>query len=112
MRARRAAFVPVMSDALIASAASAASASAAATSTSTSTSTAAFFTRSRFVDGQRATLVLLFVEPLNGRLCLCVGAHLHKPKPLAAPGFAILDDLRALNCAEWTEQLLQIRAAH
>jgi hypothetical protein len=92
-----------------------AAASAATTTTAAASATtpaATIFARPGLVDRQRATLVLLFVEPLNGRLSLCVGTHFHKPKSLAAPGFAILNNLCALDCAVLTEQLLQIGATH
>ena len=94
----------------VASASSAATTTAAATSATTPAAT--IFARPSLVDRQWATLMVLFVEPLNGCLSFCVGTHFHKPESFAAPGFAILNNLRALDCAERTEQLLQIGATH
>jgi hypothetical protein len=106
-------------DGLIPPAAAAATTSTvAATAAATTAATAAtpsattIFARPSLVDRQRATLVLLFIETLDRCLSLCVGTHFHKSESLAAPGFAILNDLRALDCAELTEQLLQIGATH
>src|SRR4029077_5044192 len=85
---------------------------ASSTASAATTSAATFFTRTGFVDRQRAALVLLLIEPLNGRLRFGIGAHFYKTKPLAAPGLTILDDLRTGYRAILAEQLFQIRAAH
>ena len=108
-------------DGLIASAATATTTATVATSAAATTTAAAasaatpaatIFARPSLVDRQWATLMVLFIEPLNGCLSFCVGTHFHKPESFAAPGFAILNNLRALDCAERTEQLLQIGATH
>ena len=41
-------------------------------------------------------------------LSLFIAAHFHEPEPFAAAGFAILDDLGALNSAVLSAQLFQI----
>ena len=49
------------------------------------------------VDRQVPPVVVMAVEPLDGRLRLGVGAHLHEPEPLRAVRVPIDDDL-----ALWT----------
>src|SRR5205085_6286932 len=66
------------------------------------------FTGLGFVDGQVPTVVLTAVEPLDGRLRLGVGAHLHEPEPLGAVGVPIDDDLGALDRPEGREHRLQV----
>ena len=85
--------------------AAATTAAAAASTTTTAATATAVFTRTGFVDSQGSPLVLLFVEPLDGRLCFGIAAHFHKSKALAAARFAVLNDLSTLHCAKLTEQL-------
>jgi hypothetical protein len=76
--------------------AAAATAVAAAT-TATAAAAAAIFAGTGFVDGQRATFVLLVVQTLDGFAGGIVIRHFDKAEPLAAAGIAVHDDLGALD---------------
>jgi hypothetical protein len=60
----------------------------------------------RLTHGERATVVLLFVQPRNSRLSLGVVPHFDEAKTLALAGVAILDDLSAYYRPELGKQLL------
>jgi hypothetical protein len=79
--------------------------------TPSATTAASLFARASFVDGQRASTMILAVQPLDGRLRFFVTAHLDEAKPFASAALAVLNYLGALHITEATKQLLQIRAA-
>src|SRR4051794_10204131 len=73
--------------------------------------TRAGFTRLGLINREAATVVVLVVEALDGRLGLGLAAHLHEAEALAAARVTVLDDLRALDVPECGEQLLQVGTA-
>src|SRR4051794_28654465 len=87
----------------------AATTTAVATAAATTAATAAIFPRLGFVHGQVPPVMVPIVEPLDGRLGLGVGAHLHEAEPLRAVRLAVDDDLGALHSAELGEQRFQVR---
>jgi hypothetical protein len=52
--------------------------------------------------------VVLAIEPPDGGLGFFVGAHFHEGEPLAAPAFAVRDDLGTDDSAKRREQRFQI----
>jgi hypothetical protein len=88
------------------------SAIAAASSTSASSASASsFFAGPGLVDRQRASVVLLPVQPLNGGLGFLVVAHFHEAKSLAAAAVAVRNNLGAVHGAEGGKQVLQFGIA-
>src|SRR5262249_17503224 len=70
------------------------------------------FARTRFIHGQRAAAVLLFVQTIDRCLRFLVGPHLYESKTLALAGLAIHDHLSADHGAEASAHLLQVGVAH
>jgi len=64
-----------------------------ATAATSTTAAAALFAGARFIDGQRATAMLVAIQRGNRGGRFFIRAHLDKSKPLAAPGIAVADDL-------------------
>jgi len=97
-----------------AAATTAATAVAAATSapstTTTATAATAIFAGSGFIDRQRPTVVILAVEPPDGRLSLLVVAHFDEAETLAAAALAVLNDLGTFDRAERSKQRFQLGA--
>src|SRR5262249_50657506 len=96
--------------ALIAPAAAVATATTAATAVAaaaTAAATAAFGPRLGLVDRQRATVAILAVEGLDGRLGLLLGLHFHEAEALGSPRVPVHADLGRLHGAVRLEQLRQ-----
>lgn len=55
--------------------------------------------------------MLLAIEAFNGRLGFLVVAHFHETEFLAAVGFAIRNDLGAVDGTEGSKQVFQVGAA-
>src|SRR6185503_13585950 len=87
----------------------AAVASITTTTAGSSAAAGAGFAGLGFIDGQRPAVLLLAVQSGNRRGGLGVTAHLHESETLASAGFAILNDLSALDRAVRREHLLQCR---
>jgi hypothetical protein len=102
-----AAAITAATAAAIAAATAAATATTATTTAVTAAATATIFTRLGLVYGETPTVVLLIMQPFDGRLRLRFGVHFHKAETLAATRRAILNDLSALHGSELREQLLQ-----
>ena len=78
---------------------------AAATSTSTTT---ALFAGASFVDGQRASAVILLVQAADRFVGGVIVPHLDESETFAPTGVPVLDDLSALHRAELAEQGFQV----
>ena len=63
------------------------------------------------VNGQAPTADLVIVQPLNGRLRLAFGAHLHEAEPFSSARTTVSHHFRAVHGAELREQLLQLGVA-
>jgi hypothetical protein len=86
-----------------------ATATAAAATSATAVAAAAataVFSRLGLVNSQAPAIMLVVVQPINGRLRLGLGVHLDEAETLAPARRAVLNHLRALYCAELREQLL------
>jgi hypothetical protein len=90
----------IASAATAAASTTSAAATAVAAASTTSAAATTVFAWFGFIDRQRATVVFLAVEPLNGRLGLLIAAHLYESESLATAAFAILDYLGTANCAK------------
>jgi hypothetical protein len=102
-----------------ATAAAAAVAAPATTATATEPASAAatpatpaVFARAGFVHGEGAAVMLLPVEGCDRGLGFLIVRHLDEPKPLAASGVPVVDDLRGKNLSMRAEQLLQLGAVN
>jgi hypothetical protein len=84
----------------------------AAVSTAATATTGAFFFGSGFIDGERATVVLLTVQSGNGRLGFLIRGHFHESKTFAATGFSIVDDLSGNDLAMRAKHLFQFGSIH
>src|SRR5207244_8113299 len=72
--------------------------------TATAAATAAIFPRSGLVDRQRAALVILAVQGIDGLLGLGVIVHFHKAKAPGAAGLPIGDHLGSSHVAVLLKQ--------
>jgi hypothetical protein len=100
-----------------ASATTTATTTAASTAASTAVSATAASSAARtilagtgLVDGEGPAAVLLAVQGRDGGLGFFIGSHLDETESLAAPGVAIVDDLRRDDRAVRTKQLFQLGA--
>ena len=79
-----------------------------ATGTATMAATTAIFARFGLIHHDGPTVVLFFVQPLDGCLRLSVIAHLHEAEPFALAGGAVFDNLSALDGAKGGKHLFQV----
>ncbi len=84
-------------------------ASTVATTAAASASTTAFFAGASFVDGQRASAVILLVQATDRFVGGVIVPHLDESETFAPTGVPVLDDLSALHRAELAEQGFQVR---
>ncbi len=78
---------------------------AAATAT---TATTAFFAGAGFVDGQRASAVILLVQAADRFVGGVIVPHLDESETFAPTGVPVLNDLSALHRAKLAEQGFQV----
>ena len=78
----------------------------AATARATTATAAKFWLGTRFVHRECAPAHRMFVEHLDGVLCIRVGDHLNEGKATRLTGLAITHDLDALNRARRLKQRL------
>src|SRR5207237_1215092 len=93
-------------------AASASTATAPATTAATAKPAPTIFLGTRFVDGQRAAVVLLPIQGGDRGRRFLVRGHLDKAEALAPAGVAIVDNLGAGHLTVLPKQLFEIRAGH
>lgn len=94
---------------LVTSSATATATASVATTTAAAT-TATFRLGAGFVHGQRAAVVFGTVDAVDGRCRFAVTGHLDETEALASAGVAVIDDFGAFDCAELSEQLIEIIA--
>lgn len=92
----------------VAAATTAAAASTVATATAASAASTAFFAGAGFVDGQRTSAVILFVQATDRFVGGVIVPHLDESETFAPTGVPVLDDLSTLYRAELAEQGFQV----
>ena len=97
----------MLASAVAATSTTASSVSATTTAAAAATTTA-LFARLGFVNGQRATAVILLVQATDRFVGGIVIPHLDETETLAAAGITVLDDLSTPHLSERAEQLLQV----
>jgi hypothetical protein len=105
-----AAAVAAATAAAIAAASTATAATEAATTTATTTTAAAIFARTRFVDRQVATVEVLTVELLDGRLAFFIRRHFDETETARTTRLPIFYHRSRLDCTRLRKKLLQIFA--
>ena len=92
---------------------STATTTAAATTTISATAAAfALFHRTRFIDGQGATIDFLAMEFGDGSLCFLRRAHFHETKTAGATRHAIIDHLHPGDIARLGKEIGQVVFRH
>lgn len=90
------------------SASTATTTATASASAVTSAAATALFAGTGFVDGQRASAVILLMQSSDRFVGGIVIPHLHETETFAPTGVPVLDDLSTLHRAELAEQGLQV----
>lgn len=88
--------------------AAAATAASTVATTAAAASTTALFAGASFVDGQRASAVILLVQATDRFVGGVIVPHLDESETFAPTGVPVLDDLSTLHRAELAEQGFQV----